>query len=192
MSSTRSKDFLITPTVRFKGSQLPSNEEVLAVLLCKMQEKKSTIREVASSTIDEVLLFWEKARIPTTRKDHAVAKLEKLYTKYTLLKKGKNRRSQAQVSNEVEFSKHVKDLFDIAHADALTIIKIEEDKEFLQAQREPGRRGKMGNVDSKLAGIEARRQEREERRLKQVERAAAAESASHASAHHAVFRRHGR
>ena len=31
-------------------------------------------------------------------------------------------------------------LFDIAHANALEMISIEEDKQFLMAQREPGRR----------------------------------------------------
>jgi len=42
-------------------------------------------------------------------------------------------------------------LFDIAHAEALELIVIEENRQFLLAQREAGRQGKMGSVDSSLA-----------------------------------------
>lgn len=41
-------------------------------------------------------------------------------------------------------------MFDIAHADALQLIKIDEDKIFLQKQREPGRPGHLAGVDKKL------------------------------------------
>ena len=39
------------------------------------------------------------------------------------------------------------DLFDIAHADALKMIKIEEDKLFLISQRKKGRPGSMSGGD---------------------------------------------
>ena len=42
------------------------------------------------------------------------------------------------------------DLFDIAHADALKTIKIEEDKLFLISQRKKGRPGSMSGGDRKL------------------------------------------
>lgn len=45
-------------------------------------------------------------------------------------------------------------LFDVAHNDALQIMKIEEDKHFLMAQREKGRRGAMAGVDISLKKIE--------------------------------------
>jgi hypothetical protein len=89
--NTRSKDFLVSPSMSFSWSQLPSTEEVLAVVLYKLKLEKTTIRAVASSTIDEVLLIWDKARIPTFRKDNAITKLEAIYKEYTLLKKGKSR-----------------------------------------------------------------------------------------------------
>ena len=40
---------------------------------------------------------------------------------------------------------------DIAHADAMKLINIEEDRKFPEAQREKGQRGCMGAVDTKLA-----------------------------------------
>ncbi|GBN48557.1 hypothetical protein AVEN_233106-1 [Araneus ventricosus] len=48
-----------------------------------------------------------------------------------------------------EFKSNSNNLFDIAHADALQLMKIEEDKMFLQRQREPGRPGHLGGVDKK-------------------------------------------
>jgi hypothetical protein len=46
--------------------------------------------------------------------------------------------------------------FDIAHQDALTMIRIEEDKLFLVKQREKGRPGSMLGIDIKLTNIEKR------------------------------------
>ena len=44
---------------------------------------------------------------------------------------------------------------DIAHAETLELIVIQEDRQFLLAQREAGRRGNMGSVDSSLARRES-------------------------------------
>lgn len=71
---------------------------------------------------------------------------------------------------EHDFQMNLDNLFDIAHADALQMIKIEEDKVFLQQQREPGRQGCLAGVDQKLSGKEDRARQRkideEKRRLK--------------------------
>lgn len=55
-----------------------------------------------------------------------------------------------------KFTYNLYNLFDIAHADAFQLIKIEEDKIFLQHQRETGRVGYMGGVDKKLSDKEKR------------------------------------
>ena len=51
-------------------------------------------------------------------------------------------------------------LFDIAHADALERMKIEEDKMFLHRQREPGRLGCLAEVDKKKSEKEKRSRQR--------------------------------
>ena len=59
------------------------------------------------------------------------------------------------------------DVFDIAHADAMKIIKIEEDKLFLISQRKKGRPGSMSGGDRKLLKRErkqASRNDQEESR----------------------------
>ncbi|CAH1647379.1 unnamed protein product [Spodoptera littoralis] len=62
-----------------------------------------------------------------------------------------------------EFVTDLDNLFDIAHADALKLIKIDEDRIFLQRQREPGRPGHLAGVDKKLADKE------EKSRLRNIE-----------------------
>lgn len=46
--------------------------------------------------------------------------------------------------NESEWKESLEDLFDIAHANAMALMTVEEDKQFMQAQRKKGRPGKMG------------------------------------------------
>ncbi|GBO22593.1 hypothetical protein AVEN_214424-1 [Araneus ventricosus] len=68
-----------------------------------------------------------------------------------------------------ELKSNLDNLFDIAHA--LQLMKIEEDRMFLQRQREPGRPGHLGGVDKKLTDKEERvrlRPVQEEQRIKYV------------------------
>ncbi|KAG0716435.1 hypothetical protein GWK47_009757 [Chionoecetes opilio] len=154
--ATRSKDFLVVPQTEVIGSKLPSNREVLGVVLHRLQLKKMTLRDVTLAVTPMVAQFWDMARIPMIRKDNIVTKIEKLHREYELLKKGRYRRSEAQISKEKDFEVLLDNLFDVAHGNALTMMTNQEDKEFLLAQREPGRRGRMGGVDSVLAAQETR------------------------------------
>ena len=104
--------------------------------------------------------MWNLARIPTCRKDHAIVKLEQLHKEWSTLKKHKSRTSELHKSNEMAFCCKMNDLFDIAHANVATMVTIAEDLEFLAAQREPGRRGYMGAVDTVLAAKEERKAKR--------------------------------
>ncbi|CAI6354394.1 unnamed protein product [Macrosiphum euphorbiae] len=65
------------------------------------------------------------------------------------------------------------DLFDIAQADALEVIKIKEDRDFLISQRQKGRPGSMLGIDLKIINKEKRAEERlkiiEERRKRTYE-----------------------
>ena len=72
---------------------------------------------------------------------------------------GKNRSSNrpADQAAQQAFQEELGDLFDCAASDAIAKIVIEEDRQFLFAQREKGRRGLMAGVDMKLAEMEARK-----------------------------------
>ena len=79
---------------------------------------------------------------------HAISQLESLHDRWIKLKKNAGRKSETQTANEQLFVDSLADLFDMAHMDALKLIKIPED-EFLVAQRESGRKGCMGSLDRK-------------------------------------------
>ena len=108
-------------------------------------------------------------------KKHVVEKVECLFHEYDKLKKNKEnkaKRSESLLKKEEGWKDGLESLFDIAHADAMNMISMQEDREFLLAQREAGRRGKMGSVDKAMAKRERdvhsrdenfkRRKEREE------------------------------
>lgn len=138
------------------GSKLPSNGQVLGVLLHHHYNKKKCLKESANIVLLELYEFWEKARIPTKRKDHLLEKMIKLHAEWTKLKKNKNKRSNVQQRNEERFQESLKDLFDIAHQNALAMITEEQDRQFLINQRKPGRIGVMGGVDQKTKNKEFR------------------------------------
>lgn len=58
------------------------------------------------------------------------------------------------------FVDELQSLFDVASCDALEKMKNEEDKNFLQMQREDVSSSSMAGVDLKTSGIEARREQR--------------------------------
>lgn len=48
------------------------------------------------------------------------------------------------------FVNNLDDLFDVAHVNAMSLIKSQDDNECLKAQREKGRRGSIGALDKKM------------------------------------------
>ncbi|CAH0395707.1 unnamed protein product [Bemisia tabaci] len=71
------------------GSKLPSNGDALKVLFFNIREVKHSLRESAHLVIDEILSFWNKARIPTKHRSDCVKKLVnsdtlKFFTKFGL------------------------------------------------------------------------------------------------------------
>ena len=77
---------------------------------------------------------------------------------------------------------YLDNLFDIAHAEALERMKIEEDKMFLHRQREPGRLGCLAVVDKKIAEKEERSRPRKVEDEKR-KNAASTSSTSHTLSH---------
>ena len=123
----------------------------LGLFLHNYPEKDETIRRSLTLTIKDKAIFWYKARIPTRDVQNCRIKLEKLFEEWHLLKKNKGRQSVTQQSRETEFLCKLDNLFDIAHANAMNIMKIPEDKQLLLAQREKVRKGAMVGRDEKLA-----------------------------------------
>lgn len=111
--------------------------------------------------IQEVSIFWQKARIPTKRNDHCIEKLLKLYDEWKGFQKNLTRTAGKEKERRDIFVEKMDNLFDIAHSDALELIKNDEDKKFLMLQRQKGRPGSMVGVDQK-------HKKKEERALKRT------------------------
>src|ERR1700761_1262134 len=136
------------------GCKLPSNRQVLSRLHYLHCLQSKGISESATIIADEVLLLWEKARITTRQHYHVVSKIKEIFAVWKNIKKNAKRQTAAQQFKEGEFVNKLDLLFDIAHANAMNLITVQEDRDFLVAQRETGRRGSMGPIDVKLTQLE--------------------------------------
>ncbi|GBO18193.1 hypothetical protein AVEN_2197-1 [Araneus ventricosus] len=142
---------------QISGSKLPSNGQVLAVLFHNIREVNLTVDKVANFAIHECIIFWEKAVKPTKSLPNCLRKLVTVYQVWRDLQKNAKKLQDVFKRRQQEFISNLDNLFDIAHSDALQLMKTEEDRMFLQSQREPGLPGHLGGVDKKLTGKEERR-----------------------------------
>lgn len=154
------------PSSQIVGSKLPSIQQVLSVFFYNMREVKLNINESSKLVIKEVSVFWQKARVPIKAEQHCISKLQKYYYEWRDLQKLQHRKTEAEQKKiYLQFISTLNDLFDIAQADALNIMKIEEDRSFLISQRQKNRPGSMLGVDLKIT----RKEERAAERLKVFE-----------------------
>ncbi|KAL4132318.1 hypothetical protein QTP88_009490 [Uroleucon formosanum] len=144
----REKIYLINNySNKISGSKLPSNLDVLKTLFFNLRVVKLNLRESARLIIREVFVFWEKARIPVRLEKHCISKVESLYDEWRTLQKHATRNTASHKEHEKLFISTFNDLFEVAHADALQIMKIETDRLFLINQRKKGRIGFMYGID---------------------------------------------
>ncbi|KAL4135150.1 hypothetical protein QTP88_006793 [Uroleucon formosanum] len=125
--------------------------QVLSVLFFNLRKVNLNLHDSAALVIRETCIFWDKARIPTRDFQHCSKKLKLIYEEWRKLQKNSTRKTATQKKNENNFLEKLEELFDIAHLNALDIIKIDEDRQFLLLQRQPGRPGHMSGVDYKLS-----------------------------------------
>ena len=157
------------PLSQLTGSKLLSKRETLAIFVTQHRNETNgkIIRECATALAVELLSFWNKARIPTKKKQHVITAIERLFNEWRNIcknKENKTKRSVKIIEKQHVFEKSLNGLFDIAHQNALELIKIPENSEFRQAQREESRRGKMGSVDLNLAKKEQKKADIEARK----------------------------
>lgn len=157
-------DLIGATSHQITGAKLPSNRQVLQVMFYNIRFVGLNARPGAKLAVNAAELYWHQARIPIREEQKSVDKLMKLYDKWKNIQKTvPGKRSNAQKQIVETFLSSLDDLFDIATANALETIKIEEDKTFLTMQRQIGRPGCMAGVDMKLYEKEKRSHERRER-----------------------------
>lgn len=98
--STRSSTYLVPALdMPIQGAKLPSFGQVLGRLLHVISNSRSDSGS-ANLVAEEVLAFWNRARIPTQRKDNIVTAILDFHAKYKLVKKNKSRTTAKQQANE--------------------------------------------------------------------------------------------
>lgn len=129
------------------GSKLPSIKDCLSVLFFNLRLVKLNLNESAALVIDECLIYWKKARIPTHDRLNYIKKLKKNYEDWRTLEKNSKRTGDLYKQREKNFVDCLNDLFDISHANAVNMMKNKEDIAFLNLQRQKGRPGCMVGKD---------------------------------------------
>lgn len=179
--TTRQADELLRKVVmigevshQIVGAKLPSNKQVLEVFFYNMRFVKLDAKESARLAIDATLIFWQQARIPTRESYKCANKLLQMYEDWKAFQKTKIEKMAVKMKKKYDdFKTNLDNLFDIAHTDAMKMMRNEEDKEFLEKQRQSGRPGSMLGVDHKLDAKEKRSQLRKDqeksRKLKHTE-----------------------
>jgi hypothetical protein len=90
--------------------------------------EEQSIIDAATIVCQELTSSWEKARIPTKRVDHIIEKIKKLHETYRGLQKHSQMEHTKHVDAITRFQDSLDDLFDNAHAKALGMITIQEDR----------------------------------------------------------------
>ncbi|XP_031785924.1 uncharacterized protein LOC107981363 isoform X1 [Nasonia vitripennis] len=116
-------------------NNLSTIKQVLAALFYNLRRVSKSVRESAKLTIEECIIIWKKARIPTQENKKCVIKLEAEYERWRKIQRNASRRSDTQIKNEQTYKESINKLFDIACADALKKMEDESDKQFLLDQR---------------------------------------------------------
>ena len=139
---------------------LPLNEEVLRVL---EWHNKNNPRDLTTAIRDTTLKIqeqWKMANIPIMDYCYILKKVRKLHDEYASLKKSKSRESGKVIENRKAFQIKLKQLFEIAHLEAMQLMQ-KEDCQFLESQRKIPREGKMAGLDKSFilkANNKSRRQ----------------------------------
>ncbi|KAG0718207.1 hypothetical protein GWK47_052874 [Chionoecetes opilio] len=148
----RSKDVVWllekSPTSSSPGNRLPSRGEVLQVFLFHHIQKE-VLFAAAASTAEKVLEVWRRANIPTSDVSWVKKKILKLYEEYGAWRI-QSRKTETEEMKRCIFRDSLEDMFDIAHSKAMEAKISEEDKAFLETQREDWQSCSMAGVDEKL------------------------------------------
>ncbi|KAG0715477.1 hypothetical protein GWK47_011852 [Chionoecetes opilio] len=166
-----------SPTSSFPGNRLPLRGEVLQVFLFHHKIQKEVLFAAAASTAEKVLEVWRRANIPTSDVSWVKKKILKLYEEYGALAKSKSRKTEMEEMKRCIFRDSLEDMFDIAHSKAMEAKIPEENKAFLEAQREDRQSCSMAGVDEKLKrATEEKRRKRQ--RMEEKKKDAAASSST--------------
>lgn len=138
------------------GAKLPTIGQVLKTFFYNYCTVKLSVKKSAELTVQEVVIFWEKARIKMKREDHCAEKLLKWHKEWSNLKKNANRTTKTEEEKRDKFTGQLNSLFDIAHENAMSYLD-SKGQQFLANQRNEERIGSIVGENKKQTQKEKRR-----------------------------------
>lgn len=94
--------------------KLPKNGDVFNYFMFKYKILKKTIRECAAEVIEEVQEIWSVMNIPLIKNQHAITKIETLFTEWRNLDKSRfKKHSEFHLLKIKKFTNKLDELFDI-------------------------------------------------------------------------------
>jgi hypothetical protein len=146
----------------FSDRVLPTSRDVLRVYFHYHKEEKLSQKEAIKVVFEKVYKIWARARIPTGEERNIIRKFEMLLSNYRNICRNKKRAGPAQTKKETDFEQSIDLLFDMSHYNVMNMIKIEEDRVFLEDQRSE-RKYAMAGVDIVLSRKEKRKELRDKK-----------------------------
>ena len=110
-------------------------KKILSVLQYHAKLNTSDLAFSVWQTALKVQHQYSTANIPTIDPCDILKEEVHPHEKYNGLNKSKSRATGQTEKNKANFVGSLKNLFDVAHHDALSMINIKEDRDFLEAQR---------------------------------------------------------
>lgn len=139
--------YLIGPILpEITGNKLPSQKQVLQYFFHLTQKCKKSIDDSATVVGNTVLAFWERTGLYTRQQHRVVQKVKDLYNEYMKIRKKKSRRTSNQLFKGQEFSRKIKNLFDVAHGEILDMID-KKRLEFYEDQKKDGIVGYIEDIE---------------------------------------------
>ncbi|CAG5093390.1 Protein of unknown function [Cotesia congregata] len=94
--------------------KLPKNGDVLNYFMLKYKILKKTVRECAAEIIDEVQEIWSDMNTPLIKHQHAIKKMEMLFTEWRNLDKSRlKKHSEFHLLKIKKFTDKLNELFDV-------------------------------------------------------------------------------
>lgn len=158
---------------KIDGDQLPTKRQVLQVLFYHTHfiNPRKSLRLSTTAVVDQVKVFWTRARLPIQIESRCIERLETLYYEWSNLQKNKSKTSN--VEKEKMFSENLNLLFDISHGNILENHVVDKRRrDFLRDQQSINRSALISDIENYFEQREAREIEKHklmELRLKKSE-----------------------
>lgn len=129
------------PLREIHSRKLPTNRQTMQLFFHKHRSSNTSIRHRATEVAKEIMVFWHRGDIPTSRVDDVTNKVVKMHSEWKNLQRNRLRKSSpTQQQKEFEFGEKMDSIFDIGGSRVEEVLNSTQ-RVFLQGQRCRNHRG---------------------------------------------------